>query len=219
MDTPFQWTKQVASHFGGTRNGLVVHWPKGSPIEVASHTMAPRHRRGTDHPGGRRVPHPDRVDGIAQRPSRAPRCCTPCATAPRRTGTSPSTSRSSANRGIFHDGWTAVTKHRSPWDLSRTDPIPFDQDTWELYDITRDFSQATDLASEYPERLAALQELFLEQARLHQVLPLDDRGIERMDAAVAGRRVPTWAGGSPCRPAHGDYRPPHSPAHRTRRFG
>lgn len=195
MDTPFQWTKQVASHFGGTRNGLVVHWPKGisdrGGVRTQWHHVIDVAPTILEAAG---IPHPDRVDGIAQRPIEGTSMLYALC-----DGAAPDLHLTQyfeifGNRGIFHDGWTAVTKHRSPWDLSRTDPIPFDQDTWELYDITRDFSQATDLASEYPERLAALQELFLEQARLHQVLPLDDRGIERMDAAVAGRRVPDLGG-------------------------
>jgi arylsulfatase len=93
------------------------------------------------------------------------------------------------NRGIYHEGWTAVTKHRTPWTLANREPIPFESDVWELYDITADFSQARDLSNEHPERLAELQELFLAEARRFQVLPLDDRGIERMDAATAGRQV------------------------------
>ncbi len=220
MDTPFQWTKQVASHFGGTRNGLVVHWPKGisdrGGVRTQWHHVIDVAPTILEAAG---IPHPDRVDGIAQRPIEGTSMLYAL-----RDGAAPDRHLTQyfeifGNRGIFHDGWTAVTKHRSPWDLSRTDPIPFDQDTWELYDITRDFSQATDLASEYPERLAALQELFLEQARLHQVLPLDDRGIERMDAAVAGRRVPDL-GGRVTVPA-GTRRLPTAafPAHRTRRFG
>lgn len=179
----------------GTRNGLVVHWPQGiserGDVRTQWHHVIDVAPTILEAAG---IPHPDRVDGISQRPIEGTSMLYAL-----RDGDAPDQHITQyfeifGNRGIFHEGWTAVTKHRSPWDLSRTDPIPFDQDTWELYDITRDFSQATDLASEYPERLAALQELFLEQARLHQVLPLDDRGVERMDAAVAGRRSPELGG-------------------------
>jgi arylsulfatase len=92
------------------------------------------------------------------------------------------------NRGIYHRGWTAVTKHATPWIAAGQLP-PLDQDAWELYDTNVDWSQARDLAAEMPEKLAELQALFLEEARKYQVLPLDDRRVERFDARVAGRPV------------------------------
>jgi arylsulfatase len=89
------------------------------------------------------------------------------------------------NRGIYHDGWTAVTRHSTPWVMA---PLPpFDQDVWELYDTRTDWSQSRDLAAEQPEKLAELQALWLEEARKFNVLPLDDRRIERFDAGLAGR--------------------------------
>jgi arylsulfatase len=88
------------------------------------------------------------------------------------------------NRGIYHEGWTAVTRHSTPWVMAPLPPI--DDDVWELYGPD-DWSQSHDLAAEQPERLAQLKELFLEEARRNQVLPLDDRRVERFDAAIAGR--------------------------------
>jgi arylsulfatase len=91
------------------------------------------------------------------------------------------------NRGIYHEGWTAVTRHSTPWVMG---PMPsFDDDVWELYDTNTDWSQARDLAAEMPEKLAELQELWLAEARTYNVLPLDDRRIERFDPAIAGRPV------------------------------
>jgi arylsulfatase len=90
------------------------------------------------------------------------------------------------NRGIYHQGWTAVTNHSVPWMTSPELPA-FDDDVWELYDTSTDWSQAHDLAAEMPEKLAELQELWLEEARKHKVLPLDDRRIERFNAELVGR--------------------------------
>ena len=89
------------------------------------------------------------------------------------------------NRGIYHQGWTAVTRHRTPWVMA---PLPpFDDDIWELYDTNTDWTQAHDLAAEMPEKLAELQALFIEEARKYNVLPLDDRRIERFNSDLAGR--------------------------------
>ena len=91
------------------------------------------------------------------------------------------------NRGIYHQGWTAVTRHTTPWVMA---PLPaLEDDVWELYDTTTDWSQARDLAAEMPEKLAELQQLWLEEARKYNVLPLDDRRIERFNSDLAGRPV------------------------------
>jgi arylsulfatase len=89
------------------------------------------------------------------------------------------------NRGIYHEGWTAVTRHSTPWITAQSLP-PFDDDVWELYE-PGDWSQAHDLSAEMPEKLAELQQLWLEEARKHNVLPLDDRRIERFNAELVGR--------------------------------
>src|SRR5207342_1860718 len=91
------------------------------------------------------------------------------------------------NRGIYHKGWSAVTKHKTPWVMVGGDLPAFDDDTWELYDGTSDYSQARNLAADQPERLADLQRLWLIEAAKYNVLPLDDRGAERLNPEIAGR--------------------------------
>jgi hypothetical protein len=91
------------------------------------------------------------------------------------------------NRGVYHKGWTAVTKHKTPWELVGGDMVAFDDDVWELYDTRTDWSQARDLAAEQPERLHELQRLWLIEAVRYGVLPIDDRAAERLDAGNAGR--------------------------------
>jgi arylsulfatase len=91
------------------------------------------------------------------------------------------------NRGIYHEGWTAVTKHRTPWETGQIKTVPFKDDVWELYDTSKDFSQAENLASKHPEKLAEMRALFLVEAAKYQVFPLDDRSFERANATLAGR--------------------------------
>jgi hypothetical protein len=91
------------------------------------------------------------------------------------------------NRGIYHEGWTAVTKHRTPWLTGQIKTIPFKDDVWELYDTSKDFSQADNVAAKHPEKLAELRALFLAEAAKYQVFPLDDRSFERGNPAIAGR--------------------------------
>jgi len=91
------------------------------------------------------------------------------------------------NRGIYHKGWSAVTKHRTPWVMSGAVLPAFDDDVWELYDGTTDYSQAHDLAAEQPEMLAKLQRLWIIEATKYNVLPIDDRGAERLEPSLAGR--------------------------------
>ncbi|WP_235736927.1 arylsulfatase [Nocardioides alcanivorans] len=190
MDTPFQWTKQVASHFGGTRNGLVVHWPAGikdaGVIRNHWHHVIDVAPTVLEAAG---IPQPTHVDGLAQKPIEGTSMLGALKDAAAGDAHTTQYFEIFGNRGIYHEGWTAVVKHRTPWELASTDPIPFDEDVWELYDIRDDFSQATDLAATHPEKLAALQEVFLDEARKHNVLPLDDRGMERMSASIAGRHV------------------------------
>jgi arylsulfatase A-like enzyme len=185
MDTPYQWTKQVASHWGGTRNGLVVHWPSGvraaGEIRDQFHHLIDIAPTVLDVAG---LPEPTFVHGVMQKPVEGVSMTYSFddRAAPGRRETQ--YFEMMGNRGIYHKGWTACTKHRTPW-LTAGMP-PFDEDTWELYGPD-DYTQARDLAAADPGKLAELQRLWLIEAARHQVLPLDDRSVERFLASLAGR--------------------------------
>ena len=186
MDTPYQWTKQVASHWGGTRNGLIVHWPRGirAKGEVRSqfHHVIDVAATVLDTAG---LPTPTHVHGVQQMPMHGV-SMTPTfdnATAPERRDTQ--YFEIFCNRGIYHQGWAAVTRHSTPWEVTSDMPA-FDDDVWELYGPD-DWTQAHDLSAEQPDKLRELQQLFLDEARKYQVLPLDDRRIERFNPDLAGR--------------------------------
>jgi len=188
MDTPYQWTKQVASHWGGTRNGLIVHWPNG--IEGTGEIRAQFHHVIDVAPTvleAARLPQPLMVDGVMQRPIEGVSMLysfNDTAAAERRET---QYFEMFGNRGLYHKGWTAVTKHRTPWDTGQVNTVAFDDDVWELYDTTKDWSQARDLAKEQPDMLHKLQQLWLIEAVKYNVLPLDDRFAERGDSQIAGR--------------------------------
>jgi arylsulfatase A-like enzyme len=185
MDTPYQWTKQVASHWGGTRNGTIVHWPAGIKskgqirtqfshvIDVAATVL--------DAAG---LPEPSFVHGVQQKPLEG-KSMVPTfddGAAPEHRATQ--YFEMFVNRGIYHKGWTAVTRHSTPWVVA---PMPaLDDDVWELYG-PEDWTQAHDLAKEQPDKLRELQRLFLIEAAKYNVLPLDDRRFERFNADMAGR--------------------------------
>jgi arylsulfatase A-like enzyme len=194
MDTPYQWTKQVASHWGGTRNGTIVHWPNGFDArgEVRSqfHHVIDITPTVLDVAG---LPEPSVVDGVEQRPIEgvSMRYAFDEADATDRRVTQ--YFEMFCNRGIYHEGWTAVTRHSTPWLMAPSLPA-LDDDVWELYDTSADWSQARDLAAERPEKLEELQKRFMEEAQKYGVLPLDDRRVERFNAGLAGR--PTLIKGS-----------------------
>ncbi len=181
---PYQWTKQVASHWGGTRNGTVVHWPagitdKGKTRNQFHHVIdvAPTILEAAG------VPAPTIVNSIQQAPIEGVSMIGTL-----RDGDAPETHdvqyfEMFGNRGIYHNGWTAVTKHRTPW---LVDNPALDDDVWELYG-SDDWTQAHDLAAENPQKLAELQRLWLIEAVKYNVVPLDDRAFERFDATIAGR--------------------------------
>ena len=187
MCAPYQWTKQIASHWGGTRNGLVVRWPKG----IAARG---EHRNQFHHvidvaPTVLEVaglPEPSEVHGVTQEPLHgvSMRYTFHDAGAPDRHETQ--YFEMMCNRGIYHLGWSAITKHRTPW-LVHGRGVPFDQDVWELYDGAGDWTQARNVAELRPDKLAELQRLFLIEAAKHNVLPLDDRMVERLNPDMAGR--------------------------------
>lgn len=194
MDTPFQWTKQVASHWGGTRNGAIVHWPagiadRGGMRSQFTHVIdiAPTILEAAG------LPEPTMVNGVQQSPIEGTSMLYAFSDAEAPERHDLQYFEMFGNRGIYHRGWSAVTKHRTPW-LLMEQTVALDDDVWELYDGRTDFSQARDLAKDDPERLRALQRLWLIEAVKHDVLPIDDRTGERLNPDLAGR--PTLLRGS-----------------------
>jgi arylsulfatase len=188
MDTPFQWTKQVASHWGGTRNGAIVHWPGGVPAPGGLRSqfthcidVAPTILEAAG------LPEPTLVNGVQQSPMEGTSMLYAFgdADAPERHDLQ--YFEMFGNRGIYHRGWSAVTKHRTPWVMTGGGVVAFDDDVWELYDGSVDYSQAHDLSAEQPERLHELQRLWLIEAVKYNVLPLDDRTADRLNPEIAGR--------------------------------
>ena len=186
-DTPYQWTKQVASHWGGTRNGTIAHWPKGIKAKGEIRTqfahvidVAPTILEAAG------LPHPVIVNSAQQAPIQGFSMLYSFNDAKAADRHETQYFEMFCNRGIYHKGWTAVTRHSTPWDVSK--PLAaFDDDVWELYDTNKDWSQAKDLAKENPEKLRELQRLWLIEAAKYSVLPLDDRRIERFNSDLAGR--------------------------------
>jgi arylsulfatase A-like enzyme len=187
MDTPYQWTKQAASHWGGTRNGTIVHWPngikaKGEVRSQFSHVIdiAPTVLEVAG------LPEPTIVNSVQQAPMEGLSMAYSFdeATAPERRELQ--YFEMLCNRGIYHKGWSAVTRHATPW-VATAKSLAFDDDVWELYDGSKDWSQAHDLADKMPEKLHELQRLWLIEATKYNVLPLDDRRVERFNADLAGR--------------------------------
>jgi arylsulfatase A-like enzyme len=185
MDTPYQWTKQVASHWGGTRNGTIVHWPKGIKAkgEVRSqfHHVIDVAATVLDAAG---LPEPISVHGVQQMPLHGVSMTNSFDDAGAAERRETQYFEMFCNRGIYHKGWTAVTRHSTPWVLTENPPL--EQDVWELY-APDDWTQAHDVAAEQPERLAELQRLFMLEAVQYNVFPLDDRRAERFNADLAGR--------------------------------
>ena len=189
MDTPYQWTKQVASHFGGTRNGAIVHWPAGFDAKGEIRTqfthvidIAPT---VLDAAG---LVEPTFVNGVQQKPIEgvSMRYAFDDAAAAERHETQ--YFEMFGNRGIYHKGWTAVTRHKTPWLLVGEETPAFDDDVWELYDTGVDWTQFEDVSAQHPGRLHELQRLFLIEATRYNVLPLDDRVAERIMPRSPGGR-------------------------------
>jgi arylsulfatase len=186
-NTPFQWTKQVASHFGGTRNGMVLHWPKG--IKAKGEIRSQFHHVVDVAPTvleAAKLPQPRVVNGIKQRPMDGVSMLYSVDNAKAAERRKTQYFEMFGNRGIYHEGWVACTRHSIPWDATANLPA-LNDDVWELYNVNEDFSQANDLAQKYPEKLKELQALFLKEAARNNVLPIDDRRVERFNPAIAGR--------------------------------
>ena len=190
-DTPFQWTKQVASHFGGTRNSVVMSWPKVIKDKGGL--------RGQFHHAIDIVPTilevvgikpPASINDVPQKPIEG---VSMAYTFDKANASAPSPRKTQyfemfCNRGIYSDGWYACARHgRLPW--TNAGSAPLDEDVWELYNIEEDFSQANDLAKERPEKLAELKMLFVAEATRYNVLPLDDRFAERLDVILRPQQL------------------------------
>ncbi|WZP00201.1 arylsulfatase [Isosphaeraceae bacterium EP7] len=185
-DAPFAWTKQVAGSYGGTRNGMVIHWPEGIAAkgEIRSQwhhviDIAPTILEAAG------LPEPTVVNTTPQTPIEGVSMLYSFADAKAKDRHKTQYFEIFGNRGIYHDGWLAHTVHRAAWEM--TPRRPFLEDKWELYHVDEDFSSANDVAAKHPEKLKELQELFLKEATKNHALPLDDRVIERANAALAGR--------------------------------
>jgi len=186
FDTPYKWTKQVGSDYGGTKVGMTVHWPKGIKskgelrtqfhhvIDVAPTILA-----------AAGLPEPKEVNGVEQIPMNGVSMLYSFDDASAKDLHTKQYFEMFGNRAMYQDGWLARTIHKAPWE-----PHPrrgLTEDIWELYDTQKDFSLVNDLSKDNPEKLKELQDLFMSEAEKYHVLPIDDRTIERINPAVAGR--------------------------------
>jgi arylsulfatase len=186
LDTPFMWTKQVASNFGGTRNGMVVHWPKGIKAkgEIRSQfshviDVVPTILEAA------KLPEPKSVNGTEQTPIEGVSLLYSFDEAKAKSTHTTQYFEISCNRAVYHDGWLAGTVHRAPWEREGRRPIA--EDVWELYDVSNDFSLTNDLSAKNPDKLKEMQAVFMKEAEKYHVLPLDDRLFERAIASRVGR--------------------------------
>src|SRR5262245_30293747 len=189
MVAPYQWTKHDAPHSDATTNGTISHWPHS--IKAKGEIRSQFHHVIDVAPtilelAG--LPHPTFVNGVQQKPMEGVSMAYTFDDADAGERHETQYFEMFGNRGIYHKGWTAVTKHRTPWQTGGDAPVPaFDDDVWELYDTTTDWTQAHDLAKEHPDKLHELQRLWLIEAVKYNVVPLDDRFAERGNPEIAGR--------------------------------
>jgi arylsulfatase len=203
FDTPFKWTKQVASHFGGTRQGMVMAWPghikDAGGIRTQFHHMIDIVPTILEATG---IHAPLVVNGIAQKPIEG---VSMAYTWDAASAKAPSTRATQyfemfGNRAIYHDGWIAATTPPAPPWLLGTAKLPevVNGYKWELYNIAEDYSEFNDLAARNPDKLRELQELFLVEATKYNVFPLDNSILPRVvtprPSATAGRTLFTYSG-------------------------
>ncbi len=186
FDSPFSWMKQVASDFGGSRNGMVIHWPKGIKEEGGLRSqfghvidIAPTILEAT------MLPEPKSVNGTPQTPMAGTSLLYSFNDASAKERHTTQYFEIFGNRAMYHDGWFARAIHRAPWETQ--DLPPLESDTWDLYNVREDFSLADNLADQNPEKLQELQALFDRDAERFNVYPIDDRVIDRMNPEIAGR--------------------------------
>jgi len=187
FDTPFTWTKQVASDHGGTKVGTAIHWPKGIKAQGELRTqfhhvidIAPTILEAAG------LPEPKIVNGVKQRPMDGVSMLYTFADAKATDRHVTQYFEMFGNRAMYHDGWFARTIHKAPWEAKPRRPLD-DDSAWELYDTRTDFSLVNNLAAEHPEKLKELQSLFLKEAEKNFALPIDDRVFERILAEMVGR--------------------------------
>jgi len=201
FDTPFQYTKQVASHFGGTRQGTCISWP--AKIKDAGGIRAQFHHLIDIVPTileAAGIPAPETVNGITQKPIEG---VSMTYTFDKANANAPSTRQTQyfemiCNRGIYHDGWYACTTPPvPPWVLNSKMPDINDY-KWELYNLTEDYSQSNDLAAKNPDKLKELQALFMQEAEKYNLFPLSNdsfaRAVEPRPSTIAGQTVFTYSG-------------------------
>ncbi|MGZ8226291.1 MAG: arylsulfatase [Methylococcaceae bacterium] len=185
-NAPFAWTKQVAADYGGAKNGMVVHWPKG--IRAQGELRTQWHHVVDIAPTVLEIaglPTPKSVNGAQQRPFEGVSLAYTLNNAQAADRHHTQYFEILGNRAVYHDGWLARTVHRAPWEQQPRAAL--DQDKWEIFDTRNDFSLANDLSAKKPAKLKSMQALFLKEAAKYNVLPLDDRSLERLVPALAGR--------------------------------
>ena len=185
-NTPFTWTKQVASSYGGTRNGMVVYWPK--TIRAKGEVRSQWHHLIDIAPTilqAAGLPEPKVVDGVPQSPIEGVSMVYSFNDAKAKDTRLTQYFEIFGNRAIYNEGWLAGTVHRAAWETKPRATL--ENDVWELYDTSKDFSLTNDLARQNPAKLAEMQALFLKEAEKYRVLPIDDRSLERTNAALVGR--------------------------------
>ena len=187
LNAPFGWMKQVPSDFGGTRNGMVVTWPRGIKAKNGIRTqfshvidVAPTVLQAAS------LPEPKVVNGTPQVPIEGTSLVYSFDDAAAKERHTTQYFEIAGNRAIYQDGWYARTIHRAPWESKPRRPLE-DNSAWQLFDVRSDFSLANDVAAKHPQKLAELQAAFLKEAARYHVLPMDDRVFERLDAALVGR--------------------------------
>ena len=186
FDTPFKWTKQVASDFGGTRNGMVIQYPEG----VADPgTIRTQFTHVTDIAPTilelANLPEPKVVNGVPQIPMAGTSLVYSMHDKNAAEQHTVQYFEMFGNRALYKDGWMARTIHKAPWSLKPYNDLS--EDVWELYNVKSDFSLSQDLAAEHPERLEQMISQFMAEAKKYHVLPIDDRAIERTNPQLAGR--------------------------------
>jgi hypothetical protein len=185
-DTPFTWTKQVASNFGGTRNGMVVCWPKR--IKAKGEVRSQFHHVIDVAPTvleAAGLPEPKIVNGTTQAPIEGVSMMYTFDDSKAESRHKTQYFEIFGNRAVYADGWFAGTIHKAPWEAKPRAALL--DDKWELYDTRNDFSLANDVAAENPAKLKEMQDLFMKEAVRYRVLPIDDRVFERINAKLVGR--------------------------------